>query len=316
MSDIKMSLDDTLELDAIIQEWDPNSNDIIKVTSNKTYDLNGIKKHTGVFNPTESGEHTIEINGQILTIEVIDDEIIPDSVSDDLIHAYIPTKFTSSKWPDLKGNSDIDDIVGLSYNKNLFNSNGGVEGNGNDGRGLSSIMGSYGSKISEGSLAIAFGFSTTDDFATLFGTLNSGGSGVEVGIGRPYKVPSNKLGCGIRYKDVNSGGNADNNVNTSIDMNDGSEHAIIFNKTGGGANSMEIYTSPTTTDTNVAINNGLQEGASDYNNPVAYHAVNNSGSISSNNSGVLNSVYWFKNSLNQKQRKDVFDQLFDWYDYQ
>jgi hypothetical protein len=83
MSDIEMTTDDTLELDAIIEEWsDPQSVIQKHNVDSDNYNLKGFKTHTGVFDPQESGTYEFNINGQILSIEVTEANAIPDSVVD------------------------------------------------------------------------------------------------------------------------------------------------------------------------------------------------------------------------------------------
>jgi len=77
MADITMSLDDTLELDAVIKEWnDPNN---IVEDSNDKFNMSGFYTGTRVLDPQESGTHTIKVNGQELTVKVTDTSTIPDS---------------------------------------------------------------------------------------------------------------------------------------------------------------------------------------------------------------------------------------------
>jgi hypothetical protein len=71
-----MNVNDTLELDYLIEEI---SRDTIKVTDEPTADSSSvsyISRETGVFNPSETGTHKLDIDGQIIEIEVTD---IPDS---------------------------------------------------------------------------------------------------------------------------------------------------------------------------------------------------------------------------------------------
>ena len=75
--DIKMSTDDTLELDTIVEQID-NSNSITKVNKGGNYSLNVIDTQTEIFDPIDSGEYELEINGQILSINVTDSNAIPD----------------------------------------------------------------------------------------------------------------------------------------------------------------------------------------------------------------------------------------------
>lgn len=81
MADITMSVDDTLELDALIKESNKPEN-IINVTDGAEgtdFDLGGIQTHTGIFNPKNTGTYNIEINGQKLKIKVTDPSTVPES---------------------------------------------------------------------------------------------------------------------------------------------------------------------------------------------------------------------------------------------
>lgn len=77
MPDITMSLDDTLELDTIIEDSSRASNPLSDVDS--SFEQYGIQTHTNILNPTEPGDYTITINGQTLSIKVTDPSNIPDS---------------------------------------------------------------------------------------------------------------------------------------------------------------------------------------------------------------------------------------------
>lgn len=73
--DIEMSLDDTLELDAIMKEWSPNT-DLVEV-SGGTYNSKGLQTNTFIFDPQESRTYKIKINGQELSVKVRDSNSIP-----------------------------------------------------------------------------------------------------------------------------------------------------------------------------------------------------------------------------------------------
>jgi hypothetical protein len=78
MTDIKMSVDDTLELDTTIKKsTDPMNS--ITVTDGSDYDLSGFQTHTGVFDPQSQGSYTLDINGQQISIEVTSVRNIPDA---------------------------------------------------------------------------------------------------------------------------------------------------------------------------------------------------------------------------------------------
>jgi hypothetical protein len=78
MTNIEMSLDDTLELDTIIEEWNPNSSLVDDVGGN--FNISGFQTSTTVLDPQNTGTHKININGQELTVKVTDTSTIPDSI--------------------------------------------------------------------------------------------------------------------------------------------------------------------------------------------------------------------------------------------
>jgi hypothetical protein len=77
---------ETLELDYLIEDI---SRDTIKVRDEPTADSSSvsyISRETGVFNPSETGTHILEIDGQVIEVQVID---IPDSaLTQDLVAWY------------------------------------------------------------------------------------------------------------------------------------------------------------------------------------------------------------------------------------
>jgi hypothetical protein len=82
MTDITISLDDILELDTII-EASGKASDPVKITDGTEgtdFDLEDIQTHTSIFNPTNPGTYNIEVNGQKLTIKVLDPKNIPDTL--------------------------------------------------------------------------------------------------------------------------------------------------------------------------------------------------------------------------------------------
>lgn len=66
MADITMSVDDTLELDAVIKEQ--NDPDNIVEQNNDKFEISGLTTHTKILNPLESGTYDISVNGQKLTV--------------------------------------------------------------------------------------------------------------------------------------------------------------------------------------------------------------------------------------------------------
>jgi hypothetical protein len=90
MSDIKMSVDDTLELDTIIEK-STQAEDIISVTKGTDYDTSGFQTHTSVFNPQSSGDYTINVNGQNLSIKVTGTRTIIDDFEDGEVSEWTHT---------------------------------------------------------------------------------------------------------------------------------------------------------------------------------------------------------------------------------
>lgn len=81
MADITMDLNDTLELDAVIEGWDdPNS--IVDVSDKQSLNISGFQTKTRVIDPQDSGEYTITVNGQDLDLKVTNPDNIPNKVVD------------------------------------------------------------------------------------------------------------------------------------------------------------------------------------------------------------------------------------------
>jgi hypothetical protein len=80
MADIKISLDDTLEIDTIVNNWDTPSNLIND--KNDGFKLSGLQTKTGILQPKDPGTYRIDINGQELTVEVTDPSNVPEASTD------------------------------------------------------------------------------------------------------------------------------------------------------------------------------------------------------------------------------------------
>lgn len=116
-SDIEMTTDDTLELDAIIKEWStPTSTITVNpqgTLSSDSHSLNGFETKTGVFDPDKAGEYKIKINGQTLKISVKDtstNNLIDDFESQDLSdYTYVSASgnFSFSSDPVINGNFSL-----------------------------------------------------------------------------------------------------------------------------------------------------------------------------------------------------------------
>lgn len=77
---IRMSIDETLELDYLVEQIRGSALSIDDEPSPGASSIDYISKETGIFNPSEEGTYTVELNGQIFNIEVYD---LPVSVVND-----------------------------------------------------------------------------------------------------------------------------------------------------------------------------------------------------------------------------------------
>lgn len=111
--DIEMTTEDTLELDTIIKNDSDATDPITKVETSSSYNLNGFQTKTAVFDPEESGEYDIHINGQILSINVTDASAIPDSETfQGMATGSVPDGF-SETW-DASGSYAVQSDTGAS----------------------------------------------------------------------------------------------------------------------------------------------------------------------------------------------------------
>lgn len=62
MADLTMNLNETLELDVLVEEWnDPNN----IVEENNGFQMSGVSTKTKILNPTEAGTYDISVNGEL-----------------------------------------------------------------------------------------------------------------------------------------------------------------------------------------------------------------------------------------------------------
>jgi hypothetical protein len=71
-----MHVKDTLELDYLIEQINDDTIDITSEPTSNSSSINYINRRTGIFDPSETGTHKLDINGQTIEIEVVK---IPES---------------------------------------------------------------------------------------------------------------------------------------------------------------------------------------------------------------------------------------------
>lgn len=77
VENITMNVDNTLEMDYIVQQISDDAVEVKSEPTNNSYSINYLNRKVSVFNPMETGTYKLDINGQTIEIEVID---IPNSV--------------------------------------------------------------------------------------------------------------------------------------------------------------------------------------------------------------------------------------------
>lgn len=122
--DITMSIEDTLELDTIINSTDSSSlATVTDGTEGSDFEFNVIETQTEIFDPKNSGTYNIDVNGQTLTVEVVNSVIIPDSgisqEEDGDLSNYTGTTsyFTTTKNPTVSGSD-----YAISFSNSTSNS--------------------------------------------------------------------------------------------------------------------------------------------------------------------------------------------------
>lgn len=219
---IQMSIDDTLELDSIIEKWS-KPNDTINI--NRTdHDLDGIKKYTGVFNPKGTGEYEIEINGQTILVNVIGSSVYEPP--DNAVHNW---KFSNGSGTELKdsiGNAD-GTINNASWINGSWVDSVALDGDGaNDYVQIPKENLTDTDPLLDNKFAVAY---------TISGYSGSGGSLIDAGWnnGDTFGVSFSNGSPFLSIRDTNNnGGQAYPNTSNLVD--DGNKHRVILQKTSDG----------------------------------------------------------------------------------
>jgi hypothetical protein len=108
VENISMNINDTLELDYLVEQIDDSTIDITDEPSKNSYSLDYGRKQFGIFDPTDTGTYKLDINGQTIEIEVTD---IPDSGAD---HQWNFVSGSGTTVNDQNGSLDAN-FSGLSW---------------------------------------------------------------------------------------------------------------------------------------------------------------------------------------------------------
>jgi hypothetical protein len=189
MADITIGLNDTLEFDTIIQQDSSATNPVGTITeinegSTHNNDLNGFQTKTAVFDPSKSGTFKIPVNGQQLTVKVIDNSNVSESEANEkLIHRWILNDMGGTVEDDV--GSATGNIDGVKSVNGDWMGGSAYESNGTTDYIKTTTLGSFGSNM-DSDFALSFSakfesngvFGMSDDMAF---NVFSDGSGGTVG---------------------------------------------------------------------------------------------------------------------------------------
>lgn len=232
-----------------------------------------------------------------------------DAIPDSVINQYLYEDFSTSEWTDSIGSLGLTTISGLQGDGTAFGGEGGVESPNagdyaQDGQ-FTFLQNNYYSEW-----AVAFGFSTTDDSAFLWGVndINDGFNyTTNCDIGRD--VTSGRLGVGRRFASNNT-----TIVESDVSVNDGEEYVVIIQSTGPTASDLEIYFEPTVDSAQINQNGTDGTGSESFDSTdMTYYARNDQGTIVEGIVASMTDPRWFNVSLTESERSSVFSS-YSWYD--
>lgn len=102
---IRMNVNDTLELDYLVEKVSRNAIDVANEPNNVSTSIDYISTETGIFDPPDTGTYQLNINGQTIEIEVNDitDSAVLNTTADD---------YDGAKWVDTIGSNNVPDVSG------------------------------------------------------------------------------------------------------------------------------------------------------------------------------------------------------------
>jgi hypothetical protein len=125
---ISMNVNETLELDYLVEQVSDNTIDITSEPSSGTMSVDYINTRTGVLNPSTTGTYKLDINGQTIEIEVTH---IPDSGAD---HQWNYVEGSGTVVRDVKGSLNAN-FTGINWQNGLGAEDYYALLDGNDDRG-------------------------------------------------------------------------------------------------------------------------------------------------------------------------------------
>jgi hypothetical protein len=221
-------------------------------------------------------------------------------VPDSLIHEYRAQNFTTSTWPDSEQASDIS-VNGLS--NSTLNGEPSVSGDGVDDVGLDGTLGNFGSSM-DSDFAIEFVLQTTDT-GRCIGVDNSTNSmALDIATDTGFDGTAGRLTFGIRSS---QNGNNISSVESTVTVDDGTARHIICNKTSNSASGLEVIVNAANQTTSPLRTSFNSANTVDFNEEVAYFAVNNAGKPAAFVDAEIPFIRWYENSLTPTQQQDLLE---------
>lgn len=256
MADITMSLDDTLEIDTIIEESSKPLSPVTVTNGIDGTDFNskGINTGTYVFDPISSGTYNLNINGQELTVEVTDPSTIPDTVIKDAVSRW---QLNSTSDSSIAIDSDDDNnatINGASYTSDAREGSNALSLNSsnNDYLTLNSMPSNL-QLANDSTLTIATWMKTTSSSkGTIMGTWGGNAKGFMLEI-----RDQDNDGDLEPYITFRNPSNGDQDIAYGeTHVNDGNWHFIVGVRDGNDGNALTVYTDGEEDNTTVDLNQG------------------------------------------------------------
>lgn len=279
MTDITMSIDDTLELDTIIENSSRATNPLSDIDS--SFEKSGIQTHSTILNPTKPGDYTIKVNGQELSIKVKDSNIIPDSG----ILRYEFEQSVKDSWNNYDGTDNTsagyvsDSAIG-TYSKNFDGNDDYIE------LSTHSNSGAW-SDLSNGSFSISIYFKLEENKSGWIWEKRD----ISTRGPRTFSIRSNNGNIEQQFA---------GEMSASLDVDDNKWHQVVLTHNGSSYWTMYLDGSPVSSTTN---NNNFGGG-----NSITIGArKSDDGSVGAYWPGQLDDARAYNKELSPSEVSDLYN---------
>jgi hypothetical protein len=291
---ITMSVDESLELDYLVEKINDDAVNIINEPSNASTTLDYIKTQSTVFDPPKTGKYTFDIDSQTIEIEVTD---IPDRA----IHRWKINEGSGTTLSDSIGSAN-GTVNGSTWVSNNWTGGYALDGNGTDNYIDVGTLGNFGSNM-DSDFAIALTLKTTNGngrFCGIDDDPNGAFTAFYLTIG-DY-VSEGQVNFLVRDEDQN-----EISITTDDRFDDGSQYRFIFNKTSNNESGLEIWANASEESTSDFRTESFSNPAN-FNNPVYFQAYSKAGEGDlSNVDCIIDDIIIFDDALAPTQIQDDYD---------